>query len=58
MYITNTKFKHKKKNKGTWVAPDGNTCTQIDHVLLNQNKSRMIRDVRTLHRLNCDSDHF
>jgi endonuclease/exonuclease/phosphatase family metal-dependent hydrolase len=54
MYIMSTKFKH----KGTWVAPDRNTCNQIDHVLVNQNKSSMIQDVRTLRRLNCDSDHF
>ena len=54
MYIMNTKFKH----KGTWVAPDGNTCNQIDRVLVNQNKSSMIQDVRTSHRPNCESDHF
>jgi hypothetical protein len=57
--IMNTKFNHKKIHKGTWVAPDGgNTCNQIDHVLVNQNKSSMIQDVRTLQRPNCDSDHY
>jgi endonuclease/exonuclease/phosphatase family metal-dependent hydrolase len=54
MYIMSTKFKH----KGTWVAPDRNICYQIDHVLVNQHKSSMIQDVRTLRRPNCDSDHF
>ena len=58
MYTTSTKFKHKKIHKGTWVAPDGNTCNQTDHVLVNQNKSSMIQDVRNLHRPNCNSDHF
>jgi hypothetical protein len=58
MYIMSTKFKHKKIHKGTWVAPYRNTHNQIDHVLLNQNKSSMIQDVRTLHRLNCNFDHF
>jgi hypothetical protein len=49
-----TKFKH----KGTWIASDRNICYQIDHVLVNQNKSSMIQDVRNLRRPNCDSDHF
>ena len=58
MYIISTKFKHKKIHKGTWVAPNGNTCNQIDHVLVNHNKISMIQNVRTLCRPNCDSDHF
>ena len=53
-----TKFNHKKIHKGTWVAPDGNICNQIDRVLVNQNKSSMIQDVRTLRRPSCDSDHY
>jgi hypothetical protein len=40
------------------IAPDRKTCNQIDHVPVNQNKSSMIQDVRTLRKLNCDSDHF
>ena len=31
---------------------------QPDHVLVNQNKSSLIQDVRTLRRPNCDTDHF
>jgi len=56
--IMSIKFNHKKVHKGTWVAPDGNTCNQIDHVLVNQNKSSTIQDVRTLRRPNCDSDRY
>ena len=58
MYIMSTKYNHKKIHKGTWVAPDGNTCNQIDHVLVNQNKSSMIQDERTLRRPSCNSDHY
>jgi hypothetical protein len=58
MYIMSIKFKHKKIHKGTWVAPDRHTCNQIYHVLVNQNKSSMVQDVRNLSRLNCDSDYF
>ena len=31
---------------------------QSDHVLVNQNKSSMIQDVRTLRRPSCDSHHY
>jgi hypothetical protein len=53
-----TKFNHKQIHNGTWVASDGNTCSKMDHVLINQNKSSMIQDVRTLRRPNFDSDHY
>jgi hypothetical protein len=52
------KFKHKITQKGTCVAPDRNTSNQIGHVPVNQNKSSMIQDVRTLREPNCDFDRF
>jgi hypothetical protein len=40
------------------IAPDGQTLNQIDHVIVNKNKSSMIQDIKTMHGLSCDSDHF
>jgi hypothetical protein len=58
MYIMTSKFKHTKIHKVTWVAPERNTCNQIDDLLVNQNKSSMIQGVRNLLRPNCDSELF
>jgi hypothetical protein len=58
MSVMSTKFQHKRIHKRTWIAPDGQTLNQIEHVTVNKNKSSMIQDVKTMRELNCDSDHF
>jgi endonuclease/exonuclease/phosphatase family metal-dependent hydrolase len=58
MSAMSTKFQHKRIHKGTWIAPDGQTLNQTDHVIVNKNKSSMIQNVKTMRGLNCDSDHF
>ena len=56
--VMSTQFQHKKIHKGTWISPDQNTLTQIDHVLINSSKKDLIEDVKTLRGPNIDSDHF
>jgi hypothetical protein len=58
MSVMSTKFQHKRIHKGTWIAPDEQTLNQIDHVIVNKNKSSMIQDVKTTCGLNCGLDHF
>jgi len=58
MVVASTFFQHKNIHKGTWKSPDTLTLNQIDHVVVNNNKKQMIRDVRTLRGPNCDLDHF
>jgi hypothetical protein len=53
-----TQYQHKRIYKGTWIAPDGATVNQIDHVLINAKKRNVVEDVRSMHGLNCDSNHF
>jgi hypothetical protein len=53
-----TQFQHKGIHKGSWTSPNFTTVNQIDHVLTNTNKKILVRDVRNLRGLNCDSDHF
>jgi len=56
--VMRTQFQHKRIHKGTWTSPDFKTVNQIDHVLINTNKKRIVQDIRKLRGLNCDSDHF
>ena len=58
MKIISTYYQHKRIHKGTWTSPDGNTLNQTDHVIKDANKKGVVRDVRTMRGLNCDSDHF
>ena len=58
MYLASTNFQHKKIHTGTWTSPDHQTINQIDHVMVNKEKLRLIHDVRVKRGYNCDSDHF
>jgi hypothetical protein len=55
--VMNTQFQHKKIHKETWLAPDQITLNQIDHVLINSVKKKLIEDVKTMRGPNIDSDH-
>jgi len=58
MFLISTNFQHKKIHNGTWTAPDHQTINQIDHVMVSEEKMRLIQDVRSKRCYNCDSDHF
>jgi len=58
MKIISTYYQHKRIHKVTWISPDGNTLNQIDHVIIYAYKKGVVENVRTMRRLNCDSDHF
>ena len=45
MSLASTKFQHKKIHTGTWTSPDHQTINQIDHVMVNKEKLRLIHDV-------------
>jgi len=58
MVVASTFFQHKKIHKGTWISPDNLTLNEIDHVLVNKRKKKLIQVLRTLRGLKCDSGHF
>ena len=58
MVVMRTNFQHKRIHKITWLSPEQNTASQIDHIIINANKRRVIEDVKSMRGPNIDSDHF
>ena len=56
--VMSTNFQHKRIHKITWLSPDQNTASQIDHIIIDANKKGVIEDVKTMRGPNIDSDHF
>jgi hypothetical protein len=56
--VMSTQFQRKQPHRGTWISPDQNTINQIDRVLINISKKKVIEDVRSLRGPNIDSGHF
>ena len=58
MTISSTYFPRKNIYKATWKSPDGTTCNQIDHVLIDKRHGSDIFNVRTCRGADIDSDHY
>ncbi|KAK9752713.1 hypothetical protein QE152_g3940 [Popillia japonica] len=57
MKIVSTAFDHKDIHKETWIAPNGLTKNQIDHVLIEMKHAKNITNVRSYRGADADSDH-
>ncbi len=53
--IANTFFRKKEKRKWTWMAPDGKTKNEIDHLLINDRS--IVKNISILSHFNFPSDH-
>jgi hypothetical protein len=51
-------FPHHSIQKYTWLAPDGKTHNQIDHILVDRGRHSIVLDVRSFRAADCDSDHY
>jgi hypothetical protein len=58
MVAMSPNFQRKRIRKVTWLLPDQNTASQIDHIIISANKKGVIGDVKSKRRSNIHSDHF
>ncbi|XP_058828538.1 craniofacial development protein 2-like [Topomyia yanbarensis] len=58
MAINSTYFARKDIRTHTWMHPNGETCNQIDHVLVDGRHFSHVLDVRTFRGPNIHSDHY
>lgn len=58
MVIRSTQFEQKDIYKGTWMAPNGETVNQIDHILIEEQHAKCISKIRSYRGADADSDHF
>lgn len=55
--ITNTMFPGKPHRKQTWCHPRSKSWHQLDFVLVKQRYKQEVRNTRTYHSADCDTDH-
>ena len=58
MAICSTYFARRNIRKHTWRQPNGETCSQIDHVLVDGRHFSDVIDVRTFQEPHMDYDHY
>src|SRR5215469_14175728 len=58
MVVSSTCFPHKEIHKHTWRSPDGKTCNQIDHILIDRRNASSMLDVKSCRGASSDSDHY
>jgi len=56
--LSSTYFPRKDIYKQTWIAPNGITKNQIDHVMIQNKHKGCIQSVRSYRGADADSDHY
>jgi hypothetical protein len=51
-------FPHCTIHEYTWTSPDGNTCSQIDHILIDRRRHSSVLDVQSFRAGDCNTDHY
>ena len=57
LVIGGSLFTHRDIHKLTWTSPDGNTKSQIDHIIINGKWRHSLLDVRVKRNADIGSDH-
>jgi hypothetical protein len=45
LIVKSTMFPHCNIHKFTWTSPDGKTCSQIDHILIDRRRHSSVLDI-------------
>jgi endonuclease/exonuclease/phosphatase family metal-dependent hydrolase len=53
-----TMFQHLNIYKYTWTSPDGQTHSQIDHILVDRRWHSSVLDVRSFRGADCDTERY
>jgi len=56
--LSSTYFPRKDMHKQTWIAPNGITKNQIDHVMIQNKHKGCIKSVRSYRGADAESDHY
>jgi exonuclease III len=54
--VKRTMFPYRNIHKYIWTSPDGKTCNQIDHILVDSRRHSNVLDVRSFRAAECDTD--
>ena len=57
LIIAGTIFMHRNIHKLTWTSPDGQTQSQIDHIIINSKWRGSLQDVQVMRNADVESDH-
>jgi endonuclease/exonuclease/phosphatase family metal-dependent hydrolase len=58
LVIAGTLFPHKDIHKITWISPDGNTRSQLDHLMISGRWRSSLMDSRVQRGADSGSDHY
>jgi hypothetical protein len=58
LVVKSTMFLHRKIRKYTRTSPEGKTCNQTDHVLIDRRLHSSILDFQLFRGADCDTDHY
>jgi hypothetical protein len=57
LIVKSTMFPHPNIHKHTWTFPDGNTHTQIGHILIDRRRHSIVLDVRSFRAADCEMNY-